>query len=192
VTVTGRGIRKPQRDFLAAMVETGQPVMYRYGVYGGGLLLPVSRTGKWSRMIRQDLRRDQAMPAFLGSGSSGLYTQPKEPSGNLVVSDGIQYWWGTVGTGYRWKTDDIVDEPARLEMTLFWAGSSRVRKPHADVTIRRIQKFRLRPDWAYRYEIRTPAGELMEQGKVKPTRGKLLVINGVPVPPGGARLIVRP
>lgn len=192
VSVTGRGMLKPMRDFFVAMLEQGQPVMCRYGVYGGGTLLPVGRTGTWSRMIRQDLSRSQSMPAFWGPGASSLWETAREPSGNLVVSDGIRRWWGEIGTGFRWKTDDLVDTPSRYEITLFWAGSSRVRKPHATVTLRRIQKFRIRPDWQYRYELRNPAGEVVEQGKVAPGKRGLFVFKGVHIPREGVRLIVRP
>ncbi len=192
VSVTGRGMSAPTREFFVAMLEAGQPLMCRFGVYGGGTLLPVSRTGTWSGMIRQDLRRDQSMPAFWGGGASTLWEQAKEPSGNLVVSDGIRWWWGDIGTGFRWTSDDLIDEPARYEITLSWAGGSRVRNPHADVTLRRVQKFRIRPDWEYRYELRNAAGELVEQGKLRPDKRGLLVIKGVMIPAEGVRLIVRP
>ena len=192
VTVTGRGMLKPMRDFYVAMLDKGQPFMCRYGVYGGGTLLPVSRTGTWSRMIRLDVRKDQPMPAFRGPGASGLFQQPKEPAGNLVVSDGVRYYWGEIGTGFRWKSEDLVETPNRLEISLFWAGSSRERKPHADVTIRRVQQFRLRPEWEYSFELRNPAGEVVEQGKIKPGKKGLLTFYGVHIPAEGVRLIIKP
>ena len=192
VTITGRGMSKPTRDFIVAMIDGRQPIMCRYGVYGGGTLLPVSRTGTWSRMIRQDLRLDQSMPVFRGPGSSSLWAQPKEPSGNLVVSDGIRWWWGVINTGFRWRTDDLVDKPSRYEITLYWAGSRGVRKPYADVTLRRIQKFRIRPDWEYRYEIRNPAGEPVKKGTVKPGKKGVFRFKGVVIPAEGTRLIVTP
>ncbi|KPK84762.1 MAG: hypothetical protein AMJ81_04825 [Phycisphaerae bacterium SM23_33] len=192
VSVTGHGMLQPMRDFFVAMLDKGQPVMARYGVYGGGTLLPVSRTGTWSGMIRQDIRRDQLMPAFWGPGCPALWETPREPSGELVVSDGIKRWWGELNTGCRWKTDDVVDSPTRIEITLFWDGSRGVRNPHADVTLRRVQNFRIRPEWAYTYEIRNAAGEVVEQGKVTAGRRGLFTIKGVPIPREGSRLIVRP
>ena len=192
VTVTGHGMLKPMRDFAATMIERGRALMVRYGVYGGGTLLPVSRTGTWSGMIRQDVRKDLPLPAFCGPNASALYVRPKEPSGNLVVSDGIQRWWGDIGRGCRWKTDDIVDSPGRFEITLYWAGSSRVRNPHADVTLRRLQKFHVRGDWEYSFEIRNPAKEIVKQGKIKPAPGGVLKFTNVPIPPDGSRLIVKP
>jgi len=192
VTVTGRGMTRPTRDFFVAMLEAGQPVMCRYGVYGGGLLLPVTRTGTWSRMIRQDLRRDQMMPAFWGSDASSLWEQPREPSGNLVVSDGIDWWWGVIGTDYRWRTDDIVDRLSRLEITLIWAGSRRSNKAHATVRLRRVQNFRPRPGYEYTYEVRNAAGEVIHEGKVTPGREGRFVFKGVPILREGSRLIVRP
>jgi hypothetical protein len=192
VTVSGRGMTRPTRDFFAALLQAGQPVMCRYGVYGGGLLLPVTRTGTWSRMIRQDLRRDQMMPAFWGPDAVSLWEKAREPSGNLVVSDGIEWWWGVIGTDYRWQTDGIVDRPVRLEITLIWAGSRSRREPRAAVTLRRVQNFRPRPGYAYTYEVRDPAGKVIRQGKVTPGKGGRFVFKDVPILREGSRLIVRP
>ncbi len=191
ITVTGRGIMKPQRDFYVALLERGHPFMARHGVYGGGTLLPITMTGTWSRMIRLDVRKNLSQPAFRGPAAAGLFVQPKEPSGNLVVSDGINYYWGDIHTGCRWK--DISDAPARYETTLYWAGSTRVRNPVADVTIRRLQKFQLRPGRQYSYEVRNPAGEVLRQGRADPSAtGGLLRFKALPIPSEGVRLIVKP
>ena len=192
VTVTGGGMLKPMRDFFVAMLEAGQPIMGRYGVYGGGLLLPVSRTGNWTNMIRQDVRLDQAMPAFSGPGTGGLWQRPKEPTGELVVSDGIQRWWGeNMNTACRWKTDDLVDEPVRFEITLFLAGAPSERAL-ADVTLRRLQKFRIRAGYEYRFEILRPTGEKMREGTVQPGKGGQFVLKGVALTPEGTRIVLRP
>jgi hypothetical protein len=97
-----------------------------------------------------------------------------------------------MNTEYRWRTDDLVDEPARLEITLFWAGSPSVRKPYADVTIRRVQKFRLRADWQYTYEVRNQAGEVVDSGKVSASPGGLFTVKSVVIPVEGVRLAIRP
>jgi len=192
VTVTGHGMLRPMRDFFAAMIEKGHPFMARYGVYGGGLLLPVSRTGTWSRMIRLDIRKDLSLPAFRGPGSAALWQQSREPSGELVVSDGIKRWWGEIGTGCLWRSDDIVDQPSRYEITLYWAGRSSVRNPSADVTLRRIQKLRIRADWEYDYEIRNRAGERIREGHVKPGESRVFTVPAVPLSREGVRLILTP
>ena len=192
VTVSGRGMTRPTRDFFAALLQAGQPVLCRYGVYGGGLLLPVTRTGTWSGMIRQDLRRDQMMPAFCGPEAAGLWEKARQPSGALVVSDGIEWWWGVIGTDYRWRTDDIVDRPARLEITLLWAGSGGGREPRATVTLRRVQNFRPRGGYEYTYEVRNPAGAVIREGKVTPGKEGRFVFTAVPILREGSRLIVRP
>ncbi|HUT35254.1 MAG TPA: sugar-binding protein [Planctomycetota bacterium] len=191
VTVTGGGMLKPMRDFFVAMLERGQPIMGRYGVYGGGLLLPVSRTGTWTNMIRQDVRLDQALPAFSGPGAAGLWQEPREPSGALVVSDGIRRWWGDIHTGCRWKTDDLVDEPVRFEITLFWVGAARERTL-ADVTLRRLQKFLIRPGHDYRFEVRRHTGELIREGTVQPGKGGQFLLKGVLLTPEGTRVVLRP
>ncbi|HUU22771.1 MAG TPA: sugar-binding protein [Phycisphaerae bacterium] len=191
VTVTGTGMLRPMRDFFVAMLERGQPIMGRYGVYGGGLLLPVSRTGTWTNMIRQDVRLDQAMPAFSGPGAAGLWQEPREPSGALVVSDGVRRWWGDINTGCRWRTDNLVDEPVRLELTVFWAGAARERTL-ADVTLRRLQKFLIRSGHDYRFEILRHTGETMREGTVRPGRAGEFTIKTVTIAPEGTRIVLRP
>jgi len=191
VTVTGGGMLKPMRDFFVAMLERGQPIMGRYGVYGGGLLLPVSRTGNWSQMIRQDVRLDQAVPAFSGPGAAGLWQEPREPSGALVVSDGIKRWWGEINTGCRWRTDDLVDEPVRFEITLLCTGGGQ-RNAIANVTLRRLQKLLIRPDHEYRFELQRPTGEKFAEGTVVPGKGRQFVFRGLSIPPEGIRLVLRP
>jgi len=182
---------RPTRDFFVAMLQAGQPIMCRYGVYGGGLLLPVTRTGTWSGMIRQELRRDRLMPAFRGPDAASLWENPREPSGNLVVSDGVQWWWGVIGTDYRWRSDDIVDRRSRLEITLLWTGR-RDKQRRATVTLRRVQNFEPRGDYTYTYEVLNPAGEVVHKGKVTPGRAKRFVFENVPILREGSRLIVRP
>jgi len=186
-TVTGTGMLRPMRDFFLAMLEKGQPIMGRYGVYGGGLLLPVSRTGNWTNMIHQDVRLDQPLPAFNGSGTGGLRQEPKEPSGNLVVSDGIKRWWGDINTGYRWRTDDLVDEPVRFEITLLGRERSL-----ADVTLRRLQKFRIRADHDYTLEIRRHTGEVVTEGTIRPGAAGQFALKGVVITPEGTRIVLRP
>ena len=192
ITITGRGMSKPTRDFFVAMLESGQPVMGRFGVYGGGTLLPVSRTGTWTGMIRQDVRADQAIPAFRGPEADSLWQPPKEPSGNLVVSDGVQWYWGVIGTDWRWRTDDLVDEPARFEITLLWAGRAQQRRPTATVTLRRFRKLRLRAGHEYTCEVRSTDGAELATTKARLSAGRTLTLRGVPIPREGARLIVRP
>jgi hypothetical protein len=191
VTVTGGGMLKPMRDFFVAMLENGQPIMGRYGVYGGGLLLPVSRTGNWTNMARQDVRLDQAMPAFSGPGAAALYQEPREPSGALVVSDGIRRWWGDINTRCRWRTDDVVDEPVRFELTVLWAGQAKERVL-ADVTIRRLQKFLIRPGHDYRFEILRATGEKMREGTVQPGKAGEFAIKAVTIAAEGTRIVLRP
>jgi len=192
VTVTSGGILKPQRDFYEAMLERGQPILAVFGVYGGGKILPVSASGTWPGMIRQVVRRDQAMPCFRGRGASILGAAPKKASGPLVISDGVQYWFGGFNTQFRWKTDDIVDGPANFEMTLYSVGRGR-RNVFATVTIRRLQKFKPRAGYKYHWEMRTPAGEVLtgDKGEVLAKDG-VFVLPGLEIPPEGRRLVIHP
>ena len=109
-----------------------------------------------------------------------------------MVSDGINWWWGEIGTGFRWKSDDIVDSRSRVELTVYWSGSSRVRKPHADVTLRRIRNFTPRPGYEYTWQYRTAKGEVLQSGKIVPGKGNVMVFRAVPVSPEGTRIVVMP
>jgi hypothetical protein len=85
-----------------------------------------------------------------------------------------------------------VDKRSRYEITLFWAGRRSVRKPYADVKLRRIQNFGIRPEWEYRYELRNPAGEVVKKGTVKPGKNGTFAFKGVVIPTEGVRLIITP
>ena len=185
VTVTGHGILKPMREFYIAMLDKQQPFMARYGVYGGGLLLPVARTGNWSGQQRMDISKDGPWVCLRGPEVSSLNEEAKEPSGNLVVSDGIKRWWGEFHTGYVWRVEK--DEPVGFEMYL--SNSTRLAKPSVLVNLRRL-KLRLKPDWEYTIIVQDAKGQQLRQEQLKPENGGFSFV--APVQQPGVRIIVKP
>ena len=85
-----------------------------------------------------------------------------------------------------------MDEPARYEVTILWAGGGQAARQIATVTLRRFQKFKLREGHEYTCEIRSPGGGELGTKTARLDAGGTLTIQGVPVPREGARLIVKP
>ena len=182
VTMTDRRIRQPTRDFFVAMLNRGHPIMARFGMWGGGALLPVGLTGNWSRMVHVDVRRGLSLPAFLGPGANPL---------NDSKPDGL--WAGNLNDGFRWDRDDSVDRPGRYEITLRCV-SARDRLVPAAVTLRRLQRFKATPGKTYAWEFRP-----LKAGKDGTQRGRtavgdegLLIVPRLLISSTGGRLIVTP
>ena len=191
VTNSYGGVLDSQRDFYVAMLDAGQPVWASFGVYGGPRIMPVSQTQTWPGMVRLEVRRDLSMPAFSGGDSQFLREDPKEASGNLVVSDGVKRWYGEFNVGYRWRTEDIIDQPAHYEIGLWWQPRGRMQTVTCDVTLRRLQAFKMRPDWKYNWELKDEAGQSIQKGRISVVRGAMR-IEGVKLSATPARLIMTP
>ncbi len=181
VTMTGRGVYRPSRDFYVAMLDGGHAIMANFGTWGGGRLLPISVTGNWSgRMVYQEVRRDLSLPAFKGPGTAILYQPPRQ--GRYV---------GAFNYTFRWDTNDLIDRPDRYEITLS-GGSGRGA---TDVTLRRLQRFRVAAGKTYSWEWK-PAKQARRaepaNGEVTVGDGGLLTVRGVAIPREGGRLVVAP
>jgi len=112
---------------------------------------------------------------------------------------------GDFNLGFRFKSDDIVDRPDRLEVTLFWVQLYGNRsKPIADVTLRRLQRFEVELRTTYRWAA-TPLGAPDEipktgywrrnspakaSGEVTVGADGVLTIPGVEFNPLGSRLVI--
>ena len=84
--------------------------------------------------------------------------------------------------GYRFGTDDVVDIPARAEVTIWRSG--RRASPTTDVTLRRTRAFKVTPGTACAWKFGDKAG------KVTADKNGLVTIANVPIPTSPTRLIV--
>lgn len=86
-----------------------------------------------------NIRKNEAYPVFTDASTNDRHPWP----GDLKSGSA-----GQINAFFRWK--NISDAPDRFEMSLFLAGNLKTRFPvpaesTADVTLRRCQKFKLKP-----------------------------------------------
>jgi hypothetical protein len=120
-----------------------------------------------------------------------------EPSGSSP--SGWIHWH------HRWRSDDAVDEPGRLAITLYVTGSEEVT---ADVTPRRAVRFRPKPGetlrwantclaegekgWALRkIWQKYPKRKEIQSGTVTVDAHGLATVKGVVILPTGSRLVLE-
>jgi len=112
---------------------------------------------------------------------------------------------GWINWGHRWRSDDAVDEPDRLEMTLYTTRG----EVTADVTPRRAKKFRPKPaqtftwsnthlaegdrrSWALRNVWRKyPRKAAIQGGKVTADEHGLITLKGVILLPTKNRIVIH-
>ncbi len=112
-----------------------------------------------------NFRRDRSFLAFTNRSGYGAALDA-----NGMINDLSLFYW---------DPDSIVDRADRYEVTLEGAG-------HADVTLRRLQRFEVAPDHSFRYWFGTQNGE---GTAIRSTGDGLLTI---PDLSGGVRLIITP
>jgi len=146
------GIGWPQAIELAkALQEARQPHGFVWNLRGHG-------AGSFQTGL--DLRTDQSLPAFTKctlDNNFGTATRLKEavpvkmPWGQIMkdVYDGDHR--GQLNGYLRWKTDDVVDEAGRWEMTVYLTKKDRRGRGGApkdectvNITPRRLQKFTIK------------------------------------------------
>ncbi len=178
VTIAGRYFYQSSREFFSAMLARKQPIITYFNQWGGKLQ-PVTTTGNWTNMIHEDVRKDLSLPAFRG------------PEAGQLQKDSRRYVTA-LNTYLRWDTADIVDEPGRYEITLRRAGRGTAT---ADVTLRRLQKFEVRPgrSYAWAFTPRVPDRRSPPQnGEIHVADDGLITIHGLKITASGGRLVVTP
>jgi hypothetical protein len=158
------------------MLATRRPVMGSY-MWGGTTLLPVSATSTWPNAVRQLVRSDQPLLAFKSSTVDELLAGGKQ---------------GEFNWNYRWRPESIVDKPDCCEVVVFYQKKYGRGDPEtADVTIRRLAKFKPSPSATVSYSV-TPVGldEAARSGKLTIGADGLLVIPGVEISEAGVRIVV--
>ena len=129
------------------------------------------------------------------------------------TADGPFIFWEPSGSSpsgwihwhHRWRSDDAVDEPGRLEITLYVSGPNEVT---ADVTPRRAAAFRPKPgetlrwtnialaeggkNWALnKISKKYPKRGKIQQGTVTADADGLVTVKGVIILPTRCRLVLR-
>ena len=176
LTLAGRYFKQSLREFFDALLTKGQPVMTNFNMWGGRFI-PVTTTGNWSGMVQEDIRKNLSLPAFRGAEAEQLKKDAKQYATALNAA-------------FRWDTADIVDQAKRYEITLRCAGRGAVV---ADVTLRRLQQFKVEPGKSYAWEFDLPVADKKgepQKGEITVGDNGLLTVPGLKIPDSGARLVV--
>jgi pimeloyl-ACP methyl ester carboxylesterase len=130
-------------------------------------------------------RRNELYPVFLHATTDANCGQKEEP----VVPEGainMQFDWASSLHTLGLKDEALVDEPARLAMTMRASEDAVV-----DVAFRRRQRFLPPPGTVLRYEnAAVAAATNLQAGAVTVPEDGIFVVPRVAVPKGGCRLTI--
>jgi len=171
------------QQFYRALQDTRRPHVFVWGQGGHGqrAQLPVSLS---DRTVAMDLRTDQSQPAFTGCS---LDDNP----GSGDPQDGDPK--GQVNLYLLWKTDDVLDQGDRWEMTIGLIEKAPRNECTVNMTPRRVQQFKVKPGQQVKW-TNTSLGEnkVIQDGQATADEHGLITLERVRVTKGGNRLkIVR-
>lgn len=175
IAMTSRNDWTPCREFYQLMLAKRRPVMGSY-MWGGTTLLPVSATSTWPNAVRQLVRSDQPLLAF------------KSATVDELLGGGKQ---GEFNWNYRWRPETVVDKPDRCEVVVFYQKKYGRGDPKtADVTIRRLARFKPSPGQTVSWFVAPGADQAAQSGELTIGADGLLVIPGVDISEAGVRIVV--
>ena len=170
-------------EFLRALQETRRPHLFVWGQGGHGqrATMPVSLG---QRVLPIDVRTDQSLPAFSHCGLDD------DPGGGDPKEGDPK---GQVNLYLYWRTDDVVDEAGRWEMTVGLIDKAPKAECTVDVTPRRCQKFRPKPGAALKWTNTSLADKReIQTGRAKADKWGLVTLEKVRVTKGRNRLRISP
>ena len=177
-------------DLLKALQETRQPHAMIWNLRGHGAGMFHAKD--------LDLRRDQSLPAFSGCsldddvGTATKLPRPKpftHPWGEKVedIYDGDPQ--GQVNGHLRWKTDDMVDQPAEWAVTLYLVEKAPADQCTVNVTPRRLQALQVKPGMKFRWtNTAVSEGKQVQTGEAVADDLGLVTVERVIVTKSGNRV----
>jgi hypothetical protein len=165
------------RKFADAMLKRRRAVVASFW-WGGARYIPISMTGTYPNVVRLDIRRNRSLLALAS------------PEGAKFVEKGGM---GQFNRQFRWR--DVVDVPEKYEATIFMSGRGDAA---ADVTLRRLQKFKAVKGKTYAWENKiigpAPGGRRAktwpQSGEATVGENELLTLEGVWFTGQGSRLVI--
>lgn len=133
-----------------------------------------------------EIRRNEAYPVFTHSSCDQQSPWLNAPA-DFDNTGQMNAW-------FRWKNQE--DTPSRFALQL-WIAHPTVKTPPAmpdaataDVTLRRLQRFNVRPGVTYDWQL-TRAGQSIASGRITPDAANLLTIPQVPITTVPAELSLK-
>lgn len=158
---------------------------------------PIGHTANWDStnpaVVKYPwllIRKDRAYPAFTDASTDQKYPgfQSKEPDQS-----------GQLNAYFRWKNG--ADLPTRFEMDLSLVDAKEIatngklfpvpEKSVADVTPRRLQRFKVQPDKSYAWRF-IETGKVVQSGTIRPDSVGRLTVPRVTITPMPRTLILEP
>jgi hypothetical protein len=99
---------------------------------------------------------------------------------------------GTFNGAIDWERETIVDTPENYAITLRLLAFAGKAVATADVTPRRLQRFKPVAGRSYRYEVQDSQGEILGRGTVAADRHGHVTVPQVKITPEGTRLAISP
>jgi hypothetical protein len=168
-------------EFHRALQETHRPHVFVWGQSGHGqrALMPMTLE---ERILPIDVRTDRSLPAF---SRCSLDDRP----GRGAADDGDPK--GQSNLYLFWQTKDTLDRPDAWEMTVGLIDKAPKDACTVDITPRRLQAFKPRPEQAVRWTNRAADGSVVQSGEVKADAHGLVTLPDVRVGKGKNRIRIE-
>ncbi len=192
------GIGWPQAvEFFRAMQRSRRPHIFVWGLAGHGQRASMP-AGGGQRVMPIDIRLDQSIPAFTDCsldddpGTARRLPRPREvrigKEARRDPFDGDSA--GQANLYLYWRTEDVVEQAGRWEMTVGLTDQAPQDKCSVDITPRRLQNFRVRPGQTYNW-TNSAGGKLLQAGRATADRWGLVTLEDVIVTKRQNRISIR-
>lgn len=185
-----------QDQLLAAMHDGRMMTVFCWAPFGHIEAGPISKYPTVNAAALEypwlQIRKDQAYPVFTDAGTNQKFpgTGRKEPDPNEPCPN------GQINAYFRWK--NVTDIPAKFQIELFLVDGKTLKKSvdvpessTADVTMRRLQKFKIVEGAAYSWQL-SRDGKQLQSGTAKADETALLTIPRVTVTSHPQTLTLEP
>lgn len=191
---------KPEFAKLAQKMMMGYQLYWRAGGHGGQAARELEKDLPTTRILPQpDLRsfqRNQSFPALANCTANDDFgtIDLAVPKGRRPAygAPGVGDLVGTINGEVSWDRTSIIDEPERFVITLNIENWAVKDKATADVTPRRVQRFK--PSRGSSIECKVidlSSGEVLLSKTVEPDEDGFLTVKSVPLLKTGTRLEMR-
>lgn len=165
--------------FVRALQEARQPHLFVWGQQGHVQRAQMPDGGR-ERINPLDVRVDQSLPAFTRGSLDG-----NPGNGDPDVGDPE----GEINGFAAWTPDSIRDEPDQWAITLRLAAGTEAESATADITPRRLQRFKVKPGDRVRW-TNAVGGRTVQNGEVVADQWGLVTVPEVRVARNGSRLTI--
>ena len=196
------GIGWPQAlEYFRALQIARQPHVFHWALGGHGVRAVLPGPGASGSSLGLDVRTDQSLLAFTrcsldqNPGTGRKLAGPAQIKGRDGRVRKDPYDGDAAGYANRWlywKTKTIVDTPDAWEMTVALMSNAPADECTADVTPRRLQRFKPAAGQVFTWtNTSATGGELLQGGQIKADKWGLVTLGKVRITKKGVRLRIR-